>query len=69
MSSQKMKTIRILNPVNDTPYSTENRAPSSVLSLDDTLDVPRALRPDEIVVRVHAATVTRDELTWPETYK
>ncbi|PYH99026.1 quinone reductase [Aspergillus ellipticus CBS 707.79] len=51
-----------------TPYSAANPAPASALFLDDNAPIPPLTRPGELLVRVHAATVTRDELTWPETY-
>lgn len=50
------------------PYSVSNPAPSSSLTLDRDVPIPQPKRPGQILVRVHAATVTRDELTWPETY-
>ncbi|PWY83617.1 putative alcohol dehydrogenase [Aspergillus heteromorphus CBS 117.55] len=51
-----------------TPYSAANPAPASALFLDDNTPIPQLTRPGELLVRVHAATVTRDELAWPETY-
>ncbi|KAL4892300.1 putative alcohol dehydrogenase [Aspergillus ambiguus] len=50
------------------PYSAANPAPPSSLFLDDNVPIPQLARPGELLIRVHAATVTRDELAWPETY-
>lgn len=45
-----------------------NPAPSSALRFEKDLPVPRP-KAGQVLVRVHAATVTRDELTWPEMYR
>lgn len=69
-SHQQMQGIRIKNgPDAAMPYSAANPAPASALYLDAKLDLPELTKPGELLVRMHAATVTRDELTWPETYK
>jgi NADPH:quinone reductase-like Zn-dependent oxidoreductase len=68
--SQRMQAIRLKNsPDPVTPYSAANPAPATALYLDPELEIPKLTNPDELLVRMHAATVTRDELTWPETYK
>jgi NADPH:quinone reductase-like Zn-dependent oxidoreductase len=65
-----MQAIRLKNsPDPVTPYSAANPAPATALYLDPELEIPKLTNPDELLVRMHAATVTRDELTWPETYK
>lgn len=70
MSHQTMKGIRIRNGAdNATVYSAANPAPSSALYLDTELEIPKPANPGELLIRMHAATVTRDELTWPETYR
>lgn len=69
MSYHTMKGVRIQNRQDGTaPYSAENPAPSSALYLDTELEIPKLSNPGELLIRMHAATVTRDELTWPETY-
>lgn len=68
-SPPKMQAIRIRASADEaTPYSAENPAPPSALYLDTELDIPRLTHPGELLVRIRAATVTRDELTWPELY-
>ena len=70
MPLQKMQGVSIRSsPDASAPYSAENPAPPSALYLDTELEVPQLTNPGELLIRVHAATVTRDELTWPETYK
>lgn len=49
-------------------YSAQNPAPPSALVLEENVPIPNLSRPGELLVRVHAAAVTRDELIWPETY-
>ena len=49
------------------PYSANNPAPPSALVLD-TIPIPTLSKPGQLLIRVHATTVTRDELAWPETY-
>ncbi|KAI5456617.1 chaperonin 10-like protein [Mariannaea sp. PMI_226] len=63
-----MQAVRI-SPAADpqAPYSAANPASSSALNVD-RIPVPQP-KPGEALVRVHAATVTRDELTWPESYR
>ncbi|KAM5343235.1 hypothetical protein ACJ41O_014201 [Fusarium nematophilum] len=48
-------------------YSPSNPAPPSALLLEKDVPVPE-LQAGQVLVRVHATTVTRDELTWPESY-
>jgi NADPH:quinone reductase-like Zn-dependent oxidoreductase len=48
-------------------WSAKNPAPFWALSLD-TIPIPTLTSPGQLLIRVHASTVTRDELTWPETY-
>ncbi|KAH7133184.1 hypothetical protein B0J13DRAFT_626200 [Dactylonectria estremocensis] len=60
-----MKAIRI-HPSDNVPWSASNPAPSTALVLDH-VPIPQP-NPSQVLVRVHAATVTRDELTWPESY-
>jgi NADPH:quinone reductase-like Zn-dependent oxidoreductase len=64
-----MQAIRIHPDESKTanPYSANNPAPPSALSLD-TIPIPTLTDAGQVLVRVHATTVTRDELTWPETY-
>ena len=62
-----MQAIRIHPSETSPPFSPSNPAPSSALILVRDVDIPSP-RPGHILVRVHAATVTRDELTWPESY-
>lgn len=49
------------------PFSARNPAPSSALRLDN-IPIPTLDKPGQLLVRVHATSVTRAELTWPETY-
>lgn len=62
-----MKAIRIHPADSNIPWSASNPAPPSALVLDD-IQTPQP-KPGQVLVRVHAATVTRDELTWPESYR
>ncbi|KAK9241741.1 hypothetical protein V1506DRAFT_549811 [Lipomyces tetrasporus] len=63
-----MRAVRIHQ--NDAArFQSDNPAPPSALVLDSNIPVPQIARNHEVLVRIHAATVTRDELTWPETYK
>ncbi|KAK9321078.1 hypothetical protein V1517DRAFT_327383 [Lipomyces orientalis] len=63
-----MRAVRIHQ--NETArFSADNPAPPSALVLDSNIPVPQITRNQEVLVRVRATTVTRDELTWPETYK
>ncbi|KAL9071908.1 MAG: hypothetical protein Q9157_005292 [Trypethelium eluteriae] len=50
------------------PYSPQNPAPSSALQLGNDVQIPMPTHAGELLVRIRAATVTRDELTWPEIY-
>ncbi|KAL3460927.1 hypothetical protein BJX64DRAFT_174240 [Aspergillus heterothallicus] len=63
-----MQAIR-LHPAaeGETPYSPSNPAPPSALHVD-TIPIPKPTAPGEILVKIKAATVVRDTLTWPETY-
>ncbi|KAK9482651.1 hypothetical protein V1527DRAFT_330463 [Lipomyces starkeyi] len=65
-----MRAIRINQDQTDptTRFSAENPAPPSALVLDSNLSVPQISHSDEVLIRVRASTVTRDELKWPETY-
>jgi len=65
-----MKAIRLHPNEGDpsSPYSEVNPAPSTALIFDHDVPVPRPQQPGELLVRVEAATVVRDALTWPETY-
>jgi NADPH:quinone reductase-like Zn-dependent oxidoreductase len=64
-----MQAVRIHPPEfgSEPPFSSTNPAPPSALNLD-TINIPTLSKPGEILVRVHATTVTRGELTWSETY-
>jgi NADPH:quinone reductase-like Zn-dependent oxidoreductase len=65
-----MQAIR-LHPNNDPgalPYSATNPAPTSALVLDFDAPIPQTQKPGELLIRVEAATVVRDALTWPESY-
>ncbi|KAH8810981.1 quinone reductase [Xylogone sp. PMI_703] len=68
-NNPEMQSIRVHRTQSSSgePYSAANPAPSSALRLE-TIPIPKPQKPGEILVRVKAATVTRDELTWPETY-
>lgn len=65
-----MKAVR-LHPASppSEPYSPSNPAPPSALQLDTDIPIPELSNPDEILVRIKAASVIRDALTWPETYQ
>lgn len=65
-----MRAVRIHPSTiqNAKPFSASNPAPPSALVLDHDVQIPQPHRPGQVLVRVHATTVTRDELTWPETY-
>ncbi|ERF68526.1 hypothetical protein EPUS_05665 [Endocarpon pusillum Z07020] len=64
-----MQAIRVHPPESETepPFSATNPAPSAALVLD-TIPVPTLDKPGQLLIRVHATSVTRDELTWTETY-
>lgn len=66
MSTASIKVVRISDPQTSLPYSASNLAPPLALVIGD-VSVP-SLEPGYILVRVRAATVARDELTWPELY-
>ncbi|KAK7420574.1 hypothetical protein QQZ08_010333 [Neonectria magnoliae] len=65
----KMRAVRI-HPAGSgtTPFSPSNPASSSSLVLDQDVRVPQP-GPGQVLVRVHAAALTRDELKWPESYR
>ncbi|KPM43430.1 hypothetical protein AK830_g3112 [Neonectria ditissima] len=64
-----MQAIRIHPAASSiTPFSASNPAPPSSLVLDQDVEIPQP-KPGQALVRVHAATVTRGELTWPESYR
>ncbi|KAM0552623.1 hypothetical protein ACHAPJ_007720 [Fusarium lateritium] len=62
----QMQAIRIQSSKTEV-YSASNPAPPSALVLDKDVPIPD-IKAGQILVRVHATTVTRDELTWPESY-
>ncbi|KAF7505409.1 hypothetical protein GJ744_000955 [Endocarpon pusillum] len=64
-----MQAIRVHPPESETepPFSAANPAPSAALVLD-TIPIPTLDKPGQLLIRVHATSVTRAELTWPETY-
>ncbi|KAJ5678956.1 hypothetical protein N7462_007200 [Penicillium macrosclerotiorum] len=63
-----MNAIRVHPATPPAPsFSPTNPAPSSALHLDH-LPIPSPQAPDEILIRVHASTIIRDTLTWPEIY-
>src|SRR5271155_3054463 len=64
-----MQAIRIHQNPSATPFSAENPAPPSALVLDSDVPLPQISQPHEVLVRVRAASVTRDELTWLESYR
>ncbi|KAF4968182.1 hypothetical protein FSARC_4372 [Fusarium sarcochroum] len=61
-----MQAIRIQSSKTEV-YSASNPAPSSALVLEKDVPFPE-IKAGQILVRVYATTVTRDELTWPESY-
>jgi NADPH:quinone reductase-like Zn-dependent oxidoreductase len=64
-----MQAIRIHPPKSESepPYSASNPAPSTALVLDH-VPIPALSKPGQLLIRVRATSVTRAELTWPETY-
>ncbi|KAM0428526.1 hypothetical protein ACHAPT_006886 [Fusarium lateritium] len=62
-----MLAVRIQSSQVQEPYSASNPAPPSALVLENHVPIPE-LKSGQVLVRVHATTVTRDELTWPESY-
>lgn len=50
-----------------TPFSATHPASSTDIVVD-TVEITQP-KPGEALVRVHASSATRDELTWPETYR
>ena len=66
-----MQAVRIQSHLAppSSPYSASNPAPSSALVLDHDIPIPQPLRPGELLIRVKAASVIRDTLSWPEMYE
>lgn len=63
-----MRAVRIpLNPRSGLTYTAANPAPSSAIHLSE-IPIPEPLQPGQIVILTKAATVIRDNLTWPELY-
>ncbi|RAH78539.1 NAD(P)-binding protein [Aspergillus japonicus CBS 114.51] len=65
-----MEAIRLhpAPPTSPNPYSPTNPAPATALHLDAQIPIPKPSRPGELLIRVHATTIVRDMLAWPETY-
>jgi hypothetical protein len=59
-----MKAICIGENSNNStrPYSDTNPAPASALVLDENIPIPQITRPGELLTRMYASTVVRDEL-------
>ncbi|KAF1982648.1 NAD(P)-binding protein [Aulographum hederae CBS 113979] len=65
-----MRAIRLHPaPPPQPPYSPSNPAPPSSLHLDSNLPIPVPSEAGDLLVRLHATAVIRDELAWPETYE
>lgn len=64
-----MQAIRLHPPEDGSQpsFSANNPAPITALALD-SIPIPTLNKPGQLLIRVHATTVTRAELTWPETY-
>ncbi|KAI9367009.1 hypothetical protein BJX61DRAFT_547913 [Aspergillus egyptiacus] len=63
-----MQAIRLhAAPQGTEAYSPSNPAPTSALHLD-TVPIPKPSNPGDVLIKIHATTVIRDMLTWPETY-
>jgi NADPH:quinone reductase-like Zn-dependent oxidoreductase len=69
VNRSKMQAIRLHPPQSDAEprFSAANPAPTTAMVLD-TIPMPTLSKPGQLLIRVHATTVTRAELTWPETY-
>jgi NADPH:quinone reductase-like Zn-dependent oxidoreductase len=69
LSKDIMQAIRVHPPKSESepPYSASNPALSTALVLDN-ISIPTLSKPGQLLIRVHATSVTRAELTWPETY-
>jgi NADPH:quinone reductase-like Zn-dependent oxidoreductase len=67
---QTMQAIRVHPPKSEPepPYSASNPAPSTALVLDN-IPIPALNKHGQLLIRVRATSVTRAELTWPETYE
>lgn len=64
-----MKAVRVPKASTDgVPYTPENPAPSSAIEVVEDAPRPAITGPNELIVQVKAATVTRDSLLWPELY-
>ena len=63
-----MHAVRVHDTDLSSPYSATYPAPPSALHVDGDVEIPLPSRPGEVLVRIHASAVVRDELTWPETY-
>ncbi|MCJ1448417.1 MAG: hypothetical protein MMC23_008932 [Stictis urceolatum] len=65
-----MQAIRIQSNQADepTPFSPADPAPSSALGLNYDIPIPRPNKSGEMLVRIRAASIIRDTLTWPEMY-
>jgi NADPH:quinone reductase-like Zn-dependent oxidoreductase len=67
-AASTMKAIRIHSTTqNGQPYTSSNPAPSSAIQLIDTV-IPKPSQPSQLVIKMKATTVIRDNLTWPELY-
>lgn len=66
-----MLAIRVQSHTADKskPYSATNPAPPSALGVDQDVPIPEPTKSGELLVRVKAASVIRDTLTWPEMYQ
>lgn len=64
-----MQAIRVHPPQSELepPFSASNPAPPTALVLD-TIPIPTLNKAGQLLIRVHATSVTRAELTWAETY-
>ena len=64
-----MKAIQIKKaPLGESEWSSARPAPSTMMQLMDDIASPLALHAGDLVVKVKAASVVRDNLTWAELY-
>ena len=64
-----MQAIRLHPaPSSSKPYSPSNPAPPSALHLDSNIPIPEPSKAGDFLIRIKAASIIRDSLTWPETY-
>ena len=63
-----MDAVRVHPHPDGTLPSETQPAPASALVLDHDIPIPSP-GPGELLIRVQAASVTRDELLWPELYR